>query len=179
MELWKDISGFEGLYQVSSEGRVKSLDRMVRNTASSFRLRRGKVLSPGLTGGNKDGERYYFVLLSSGKARNFYIHRLVASAFIEPVEGKDTIDHINQNKLDNRVSNLRWATRSEQHLNKRHKLSASGHRHIQYDGRGDGSYTVNITRRPLFIRGGTFPTLEEAIQARDTLLTQTNPAYSD
>ena len=170
MEEWKDIPDYEGLYQVSSEGRVRSLDKLVRNTASSFRLRRGKVLSPGLCGGNKEGERYYYVQLSSGKAKNFYMHILVASAFIEPVDGKDTVDHINQDKLDNRVSNLRWATRSEQHLNKRHKLSASGHKHISYDSRGNGSYSIQITRRPTNIYGGTFPTLQEAIEARDALL---------
>jgi hypothetical protein len=98
-EIWKDIEGYEGLYQVSNLGRIKSLN---------FK-RSGKE---GILKSNPEGG-YCAVTLSHKRRGVFYIHRLVATAFIPNPENKPEVNHINHNKRDNRASNLEWVTQSE------------------------------------------------------------------
>lgn len=109
-EMWKDIEGYEGLYQVSSLGRVKSLERLVKNNKKGgFRLIKEKVLSL-----CSSGRKYYYVTLNKGFSRQkVYIHRLVAEAFLPNPENKPCIDHINTIKTDNRIENLKWVTAHE------------------------------------------------------------------
>lgn len=109
MEIWKDIKGYEGLYKISSLGRVKSLARMMKNRKCEEII---KV--PALT--NKG--YYRLPLCKYGETKYFYIHRLVAEAFIPNPENKPTVDHINRNKIDNCLDNLRWATYKEQIANR-------------------------------------------------------------
>ena len=100
MEQWKDIEGYEGLYQVSDMGNVKSL---VSN----------KNLKPYTTSFG-----YLQVNLSKdGKKKTFKVHRLVARAFIENPENKEEVDQIDTNRTNNRVTNLRWVTRKENQNN--------------------------------------------------------------
>lgn len=109
-EIWKDIKGFEGTYQVSSLGRVKSLERYVYGrTDRSSRIHKERILRPGLT-----DRGYLQVRLSlNNKSTSYSIHKLTAIAFIANKENKLTINHINGIKTDNRVSNLEWSTHSE------------------------------------------------------------------
>ena len=95
-EQWRDIDGYDGAYQVSDLGRVRSL-----------KFGRVKVLRPG-----NNGNEYLRVNLSNGgKIKRLYIHRLVAQAFIKnDDETKIYINHINEIKSDNRVSNLEYCT---------------------------------------------------------------------
>jgi len=96
-EEWKDIEGYEGLYQVSDLGRVRSLPR---NTTS------GKILKPGT-----DRKGYLYVILSkNGKAKSHTVHRLVALAFIpnDDPEHKTEVNHLNEKKSDCRACNLNW-----------------------------------------------------------------------
>ena len=103
-EIWKDIKGYEGLYQVRNLGRVKSLDRVVN----------GKKLKGRFISLNVDTKKYLFVWLNNGnKKKMFRVHRLVATMFIPTIKGKEYIDHINGIRDDNRVSNLRWCTHQE------------------------------------------------------------------
>lgn len=96
LEFWKDIEGYEGLYQVSNVGQVKS-------------LKRNKILKPGKT--KKD---YLQVgLYKDGKRKNFLIHRLVAEAFLQNEEELPQVDHISGDKTDNRVANLQWISQVE------------------------------------------------------------------
>ena len=102
-EIWKDIEGFEGKYQISSMGRVKSLNFKLTGKEQIMSL---KV--------NKYGYKQ-ILLYKDKKYKTFLIHRLVAQAFIPNPENKPEIDHINTNKTDNRVENLDWCTAEYNH----------------------------------------------------------------
>ena len=101
MEIWKDIVGYEGKYQVSNLGKVKSLD--YRNTGKEKVIRQYK---------QKNG--YLQVKLhKNSKQKNFKVHRLVATVFIPNPENKPCIDHLNTIRDDNRAENLKWCTAKE------------------------------------------------------------------
>lgn len=103
-EIWKDIEGYEGYYQVSNFGNVRSLDRIIS----------GKRYKGNLIKCIYDCRGYKRVGLTKNKiTKNFTVHRLVANAFIPNPEKKNEIDHINTNTGDARVDNLRWVTHSE------------------------------------------------------------------
>ena len=102
IEEWRPIEGYEGLYEVSSYGRVRSVDRYVRCSYGSYRLHKGKVLSPGI---RPDG-----YLVVSLKYKMFRVHRLVAQAFIPNPDNLPQINHKDEDKSNNRVENLEWCT---------------------------------------------------------------------
>lgn len=98
LEIWKDIIGYEGLYMISNMGRVKSL----------FKRGSGNAILKMSDNG------YHRVTLSVKCARtNFFVHKLIAQAFIPNPDNKLQVNHINRNKYDNRVVNLEWCTPSE------------------------------------------------------------------
>ena len=106
-EVWKDIEGYEGLYQVSNMGRVRSLDHIVDRIDGTSAFYRGRVLSP-------QGNPYLAVILSNGPIRDQRrIHRMVAEAFLPNPDGLSDVDHIDCDKHNNKVSNLRWCTHGE------------------------------------------------------------------
>ena len=105
METWKNIKGYEGLYQVSSMGRVKSLERKVRHG----RTVKERILKPYMDRGG-----YLLVgLCAGGKRKTLKVHRLVCEAFHDNPDNKLDVNHINENKTDNRACNLEWNTRRE------------------------------------------------------------------
>lgn len=112
-EVWKDIPNYEGLYQVSNLGRVKSLQRLDskgRKVNLSIRKQTvGNVGYPVVSLYSKEGGKE--------NSQLFCIHRLVAETFIPNPENKPCIDHINTIKTDNRVENLRWVTYVENNNN--------------------------------------------------------------
>lgn len=95
-EIWKDVSGYENLYKVSSHGRI-------------FSCRRGKVLKP-----RKTNTGYYRAHLSvNGCAKDFAVHRLVATAFLPNPGNLDQVNHKDENKANNHVSNLEWCNQKQ------------------------------------------------------------------
>lgn len=103
-EIWKDIPGYEGLYQVSNLGRVKSLERSVIKGQGGLYKIEEKIMK-----GSKDGSGYLFVQLCKEGKRKFYkIHRLVASAFLDNPNNLSELNHKDEDKTNNRVDNLEW-----------------------------------------------------------------------
>jgi hypothetical protein len=100
MEIWKDIKGFEGRYQVSNTGKVKSLRFLGHDGERLMKL------SPHHSG-------YLIVQLGKHPAKTYHVHFLVASAFLPSVDGKPIVNHIDGNKHNNHVDNLEWVTYKE------------------------------------------------------------------
>ena len=123
MPEWKDILGYEGVYKISNEGRVMSLkfgkQKLLKNSVNS--------------------EGYFTVGLNR---KTYHIHRLVAEHFLDKPEGKSEIDHIDGNRLNNDVKNLRWVTHKENHNTeaaiKNHKKQRKG-----IDNRKNNIYLVD------------------------------------
>lgn len=120
-EIWKFLTGINENYAVSSMGRVKSFDRL----DCKGRFIKGRVLSS-----KTNTHNYESVLIhKDGHVKRFYIHRLVAGAFIPNVKNNPCINHKNGNKKDNRVSNLEWCSYQENinHAIKTGLMSAHGY----------------------------------------------------
>lgn len=120
MEIWKDIDGYNGLYQVSNLGNVKSVERFRTNGKGGY-IQKSRILKTGKRNG------YLFVnLCKDGVVKTFKVHRLVANHFLPNPEKKPEIDHINTDSTDNRVENLRWVTHKENMNNPLSRKKQSG-----------------------------------------------------
>lgn len=127
-EVWLDIKGYEGYYQISNLGRVRSLDREIKVSDTRYRqprrvVRRGRILKHTRSG----SDRQLVFLQREGIATNVAIHRLVALHFIPNPENLPVVNHINHDHHDNRSTNLEWCTQSH---NIQHAIDAGRMPHV-------------------------------------------------
>lgn len=123
METWKSIKDFEGFYEISNEGNVRSIDReVIHNTYKETakpkkQFNKGREITKRI---NNQGKGYVYVMLwvHSNHYKRF-VHRLVAEAFIPNLEGKPQVNHIDGNPRNNHISNLEWVTGAE---NRKHSI---------------------------------------------------------
>ncbi len=104
-EEWRDIKGFEGLYQVSNMGMVKSVTHTVKSGKNKQRNVMGKILTPWKT-------KHGYLHVSLGRSKKVAIHRLVAIAFIDNPKCLPDVNHKDENKANNVASNLEWCNHS-------------------------------------------------------------------
>ena len=105
-EVWKDIPGFEGRYQVSNLGRIKSLDYKARAKNGNFtRPVKGRILKQGWNG------FYFHVRLGATKTQ--LVHRIVATVFCKNPDKKPCVDHLDSDPKNNHCKNLEWVTSKE------------------------------------------------------------------
>ena len=133
-EIWKGIEGYEKSYQVSNLGRVKSLKGHLITKAGVVKPRHERIMNQTLKNNG-----YKTIMLSVDNVqKRFYVHRLVAIAFIENAENKSEVNHINCIKTDNRVKNLEWNTSTE---NKNHAMNNN------LIPKGEKSYSSKLTEK--------------------------------
>lgn len=148
MEEWKQIIDYPE-YEISNQGNVRS-KRVSK---------KGKLLKP-----TKAGNGYLTVKLWKDVAKTFTVHKLVATAFLDNPDNKDCVDHINRNKNDNRIENLRWASFSENLCNHDRPCGKTQERFIYEHPRG--GYQVQCYRQGFRI-SKHFKTFDEAKTFRD------------
>lgn len=178
METWKDIKGFEGRYQISNLGRVKSLPRIViqEHTAHNHPVARkiqGTIIKP-----SDNGKGYKIVLLrllnSNGRRKQFYVHRLVAEAFIGAIPQGYVINHKDYDRANNAAENLEIVTQAQNtrysipNMRKPLKTSNShtGEKHIYIRKR---RYSIEVTYNNKAYYGGSALTMSDAIEKREKL----------
>jgi hypothetical protein len=116
-EIWKDVVGYEELYQVSNLGRIKSFEKMVHHFKGGLRKLKEKIRKLA-----NDSDGYLVVdLYKNGNGKSYKVHRLVVISFLENIENKKAVNHKNGIKNDNTLENLEWCTNSENEIHA-HKI---------------------------------------------------------
>jgi hypothetical protein len=173
-EEWKDIKGYEGYYQISNKGNVRSLDRILNQRFKHGRYEdrriKGKLLAT-----TDNGNGYLIVNLNkNNKRKNYYVHRLVAEHFIGEIPEGYVINHKDYDKYNNAVDNLEIITQKENIMHSipnmegpNRKFKDYKKRYIRYKNNG-----YEVTVKKVYI--GRYQTLQEAINARDLAIESLN-----
>ena len=166
-EIWKDIPEYENLYQVSSYGRIKSLDHYTKDV-NKTQFIKGRILKP-----QHQTTGYYKVTLSkNGIKKQYTIHRLVAKTFLANPENKIEVNHIDGDKLNNNISNLEWTTPKE---NTRHAIKSGLNKNY-----GENHYKSILTKKDvlrileLLKQGLSHSSIAKQYNVSRTLITRIN-----
>ncbi len=168
-ECWKDISGYEGKYQISNKGRIKS----ILFTNNQITKKQDKIMKPQLR------NKYLIINLSKDSKRKQYsIHRLVAQEFIKNPNNYNVVNHLDYNTLNNNADNLEWCTQKQ---NVKHSVChMKGKAHMRMPKELYGiTYREKYNNYELAIKQkyyGKYKTLEEAKKKRDEILNELNIA---
>lgn len=167
-EAWKDVDGYEGIYQVSNLGRIRTF--RVKDGYVGFKLSDTPKLMSLIPNGNG---YLYVTFVKDGKRSNHYVHRTVAQAFIGKIPKGYVINHIDYDKTNNHVENLEIVTQKKnvQHsIDRMRKPRArTGDYYIRYREK-NRSYEVTVKLKTV----GSFKTIEEARKARDEYIEKIN-----
>jgi hypothetical protein len=162
MEIWKDVENYEGLYQVSNLGNVKSLDREINDNRWGYKIISGKELKK-----RKHSSGHLSVMLyKESKSKAFQIHRLVLNAFKSNDENKPCVNHIDNDPSNNNINNLEWVTYRENtcHYHSINPLT-SKYTGVCYDkARNKWKSKAQIKNKQYNL--GRFDTEEQAYKAR-------------
>jgi hypothetical protein len=109
MEVWKNIKGYEGLYQVSSLSRVRNKDRKVLSSSGVLRFYKSRIIKV-YTHKNKS---VIVTLIKDSKCKRHYLHRVIATAFLPNSHNKPCINHIDGDRSNNELDNIEWCTYKE------------------------------------------------------------------
>ena len=135
-EIWKDVAGYEGLYKVSSIGRVRSLDRIIKGKRTiPFK---GRLLLSAISGGGYP----WIMLCNKGEEKYKTIHRLVSIAFILNPKNKPCVNHIDGDKTNNHIFNLEWVTHKE-NVQHAYKIGLRDSQHLI----GENSRQSHLTKQ--------------------------------
>jgi hypothetical protein len=164
-EQWKPVTGYEGYYEISDQGNVKSCERKVSGKEGRIDIRRAQSKKTFI---NKNNGYLVVNLSKEGKNVTYLIHRLMAFAFLVNPDNLVEIDHIDRNKTNNTLSNLRWVSHSANMLNRVLLPKPLGESKQRYIAKTPANtYSVRIPRGFYL---GTFETIEEAVSVRDAYL---------
>jgi hypothetical protein len=157
-EIWLPVEGYEGYYEVSNLGRIKSLSRIVPIT--------NRVLKEKFNSMHLKRDGYHSVLLRKpGVKKTISLHRIVAKAFLENFENKKVVNHIDGNKLNNRIDNLEWVSHRENSCHYYSKINCGTLIGVHYR-KDRNTYTAHIHVNGTKIWIGQYDTKEKAYEAR-------------
>lgn len=172
IEIWKPVIGFEGYYEVSNMGNLRSVDRLVQGEKRSF-FKKGKLLNPSI-----DSKGYKYIKANKdfckrSERKNYRIHRWVIAAF--KYESNLHVDHINSNRTDNRIDNLRYVTDRQNSIA---KLAKDDDMMYLYEiaprGNAKRRWTIyiNVKNRKVFV--GSRNCINKARKLRDDFIRDNN-----
>ena len=166
-EIWKDIKDYEGLYQISSLGNIRSLNRIIKDKNKTYLLH-GKILKLGIR------NKYKVINLHKNNIRkSFQVHRLVAEAFIPNPDNLAIVNHIDEDPINNNVENLEWCSQKHNVNHSKHKMyhtknaKLSNITNEKYINVKNNKYRVKIKQIKI---ESYFNNLQDAILYRDLML---------
>lgn len=158
-EIWKSCAGYEGSYEVSNFGRVRSLPRMVPTGLGAQRLQSGGVLD-----GDSNGRYRRVNLCSNGEATSFTVHRLVAAAFLENPQNYPVVNHKDGDTFNNCAANLEWCSH-QQNIVHRFEVLKKGLRPILVFNKSIGFWYPSQVRAAQDL-GGNGSTISHVLSGR-------------
>ena len=165
-ELWLPVPDFEGYYEVSNLGRIKSLSRIVHVT--------NRVLKEKFNSMHLKRDGYHSVLLRKpGVKKTIQLHRIVAKAFIKNPDNKDAVNHIDGNKLNNCVNNLEWVSNRENSCHYYSNINSGTPVGVHYrKERNKYCAHIHVNKKKVWL--GQYDTKEQAYEARVNYLKSEN-----